>query len=295
MFSRNAQPCSSTSALPDDTLRRDIEDLYAENLISAQRTAKLLRKAFEANVNVPKQIRKSKGKNQARAQARHSLKRTKWPDLYEFECRVRNRKTELEERTTLCMLLPNEVLAVLWERGLPEVLLSTTNLDSAGKAHLEHMKEQLHVEEIMGFGIHGDGIPCNYDRTESVVMISINLPGLSGKNGRARIPLIALPDWSVSEHTFDDVMEVIAWSLRHLLLSERPCCRHDGTAFGQSDARRAKPAYKAALPIRACLVQVRGDWDWMGKCFHFPFHGVKEGCCWLCACKRSEVRSPLYN
>ena len=30
------------------------------------------------------------------------------------------------------------------------------------------------------------------------------------------------------------------------------------------------------------------DWDWMGKFFHFPFHIVKEGCCWLCTCKRDQ-------
>ena len=57
---------------------------------------------------------------------------------------------------------------------MAHVLLSEDNLDTAGKKHMAWMREQLQVEELMGWGMHGDGIPCNYDRTESVVMISLN-------------------------------------------------------------------------------------------------------------------------
>ena len=75
------------------------------------------------------------------------------------------------------------------------------------------------------------------------------------------------------ENTFDDIMEVMAWSMRHLLEGTRPSCRHDGQPFNKSDHKRAKKS--GNLPFQACLNQVRGDWDWMGKCFHLPFHNVK--------------------
>ena len=173
--------------------------------------------------------------------------------------------------------------------GNAEALLSEANLDTAGKDHMKWMREQLGASTLLGWGLHGDGIPCNYDRTESVVMISLNLPGLSGRNGRMRIPLVILPDYAVSENTFDDIMEVLAWSMRHLLQGSRPSCRHDGQPFNKSDHKRAKKF--GILPFQACLNQVRGDWDWMGKCFHLPFHNVKQGCCWLCTCKRKQVRN----
>ncbi len=176
---------------------------------------------------------------------------------------------------------------MLWDLGVSEVLLSEDNLDTAGKAHMHWMRQQLQVNQLWAFGLHGDGIPCNYDRTESVIMISLNLPGLSGKNGRMRIPLVVLPDHAVSPNTFDDIMSVIAWSMRHLLSGSRPVCRHDGSPWSSSDTSRKKKT--RSLNFRACMVQARGDWDWMGKCFHLPFHNVKEGCCWLCACKRSQV------
>ena len=292
MFSRNSQPASSSNAPAARAFQRDIEDLLAENLVSACRTARILDKASKAGIRgIKRTLRKTFGRNHARDAQRSKLKWSKWPDYYFFRCRIFNRKTQEEETVEIPINLPSEILEVLWELGSAEALLSEANLDSAGKDHMKWMREQLGVESLLGWGLHGDGIPCNYDRTESVVMISLNLPGLSGRNGRMRIPLVILPDYAVSENTFDDIMEVLAWSMRHMLDGIRPSCRHDGQPFNKSDDKRAKRAKKSGnLPFRACLNQVRADWDWMGKCFHFPFHNVGEGCCWLCKCKRNEVR-----
>ena len=41
-------------------------------------------------------------------------------------------------------------------------------------------------------GLWGDGVPCNWDRTESVEVISMNLPGQDGQWGPLRIPLVAI-------------------------------------------------------------------------------------------------------
>ena len=294
MFSRASHPSSSSNAPPVQEFEDDVGDLFADNLVSGQRVAKLLSKAAKAGLKgLSKKVQKTSGRNQARAITRHKLRRTKLPDYYWFDCRVRNRRDDSEYTTSIPMNLPLEVLEVIWDLGLESVLLCTDNLDTDGKKHLDWMKEQLGVEQIWGWGLHGDGVPCNYDRTESVVTIVLNLPGLPGKNGRMRIPLVVLPDHAVGPNTFDDIMEVIAWSMRHLVAKERPCCRHDATPWGNTDAKRKKKN-NVPLPFRACLVQVRADWDWMGKCFHLPFHNVKEGCCWLCKCKRSQVSFFLY-
>ena len=294
MFSRNSQPPSSSNAPPWQVFQEDVEDLLAENLVSAQRTAKLLDKATKAGIpNINRRIRKTVGKNQARDHFRLKLKWSKWPDYYWFRCRLWDRKASKEFTTQIPINLPLEVLEALWDLGNAEALLSEANLDTAGKTHMGWMREQLGVTQLLGWGLHGDGVPCNYDRTESVVMISLNLPGLSDRNGRMRIPLSILPDYACSENTFDDIMEVLAWSMRHLVQGSRPSCRHDGQPFNESDHKRAKKS--GNLPFQACLNQVRGDWDWMGKCFHLPFHNVKEGCCWLCTCKRNQVRNNNNN
>ena len=290
MFSRNSQPASSSNAPPEQTFIEDVEDLLGENLISAQRTARILFKASKAGIRgINKRIRKTIGKNQARDHVRFKLRHNKWPDYYWFRIRLWDRKKNEEITVEIPINLPLEILEVLWDLGNAEALLSEANLDTAGKEHMKWMREQLGASTLLGWGLHGDGIPCNYDRTESVVMISLNLPGLSGRNGRMRIPLVILPDYAVSENTFDDIMEVMAWSMRHLLEGTRPSCRHDGQPFNKSDHKRAKKS--GNLPFQACLNQVRGDWDWMGKCFHLAFHNVKQGCCWLCTCKRNQVRN----
>ena len=40
---------------------------------------------------------------------------------------------------------------------------------------MEKLKAELGTEKVMGIGLHGDGIPCNYDRTESVFALSLTL------------------------------------------------------------------------------------------------------------------------
>ena len=287
MFSRSAHPSSSSHARAEDAFVDDVADLHAENLLSAQRASKLLKKALKAGINVPKQPTRGSGKNHARAFRRMGMCRSKWPSEYWFDCRVQDRKSKKELTVNVCMLLPQEVLHCIWTLGKPEVLLERANLDSDSLSHLKDMLGQLGADDGQGFGIHGDGIPCNYDRTESVIMVNINLPGLSGKNGRLRIPLIALPDWCFSSNTYDDILEVIAWQMRLMLAGCSPTCRHDGTEWNASDAKRK--GANVHMPVPCIMVQCRGDWDWMGKCFHLPFHNVKEGCCWLCGVKRREV------
>ena len=298
MFSRNSQPASSSNAPAWQAFQEDVEDLYSENLVSAQRIAKVFDKAAAAGIpEITPKIRKTIGKNQARDLQRSKLKWSKWPDYYWFDCRLRDRRTDVEFTAKIPINLPLEILLVLWNMSDDAHIMSEANLDTAGKKHMRWMRDQLGVSELLGWGMHGDGIPCNYDRTESVIMISLNLPGLSGRNGRIRIPLCIIPDYAVSKNTFDDIMEVFAWSMRHLLQGIRPSCRHDGQPFDKSDRQRAKD--QSCLPFKACMVQSRADWDWMGKCFHLPYHNVKEGCCWLCRCKRKEVHQnfcgPIYS
>ena len=190
MFSRNSQPSSSSAAPPWQAFQEDVEDLYAENLVSAQRISKVLDKATKAGISqINPKVRRTIGKNQARDVTRFKIKWSKWPDYYWFSCRLLDRKTQKEYTTDIPVNLPLEILEVLWDLGDAEVLLSEANLDTAGKHHMKRMREQLGVTQLLGWGMHGDGVPCNYDRTESVIMISLNLPGLSGRYGRMRIPL----------------------------------------------------------------------------------------------------------
>ena len=175
---------------------------------------------------------------------------------------------------------------MIWELGLPEVIFSTDRMDIQSKEHLEHLKNKFGIPDLFGFGLHGDGVPNNYDRTESAHVVSINLPGVGGKFARMRIPICVVPSRKMCDETMDAILEVTAWSLRHLQAGFHPECRHDGSPWNASDKWRSKT--HGALGFNASLVEVRGDWDFYSKVFHFPYHSELDGICWLCPCKRKE-------
>jgi len=294
MFQRGAPPATSSNTDAGVEFEDDVQDLYAENAISATRAAHLLSKAKNAGIKIAtKFIKKMPGvkpkfaKNCARNLRRSIRKDDNWPDVYWFDARVWDRKLDKEVVKKICILLPSEVLEVIWKHGVKEVLLGTSHYDKLTKDHHEWMKQQLNVSELLGFGLHGDGVPCNYDRTESVMLTSINLPGLTGRNGRLRIPLCILPDHCISSNTFDDIYEVLAWDMRSLLCGVRQECRHDNGPWDRDkDKKRLK--LHGARDFRSCLVQVRSDWEWLTKCYHFPGNASEE-MCWLCHVKRKKV------
>ena len=99
----------------------------------------------------------------------------------------------------------------------------------------------------------------------------------------------------ISDHTWDDLMEVIAWSLQHAANGTWPRRRHDGSEFrtDKGDKTRLRKASQPGEPeklgIRAALVEVRGDWKFFGECFKFPKWNTKRGCCWTCKCTPEQV------
>ena len=154
MFQRTLQPSSSSNGLPEQEFEEDLTDLYADNLVSGQRITRLLTKAAKAGVKgISKKMQKSVGRNQARAIRSHKLKNTKWPEYYWFDCRVKDRRTEHEYSTRIPMLLPLDVLEMIWDLGAKEVLLSSDHLDTDGKKHMAWMKEHLQVEELIAWGM----------------------------------------------------------------------------------------------------------------------------------------------
>ena len=288
MFSKHKAPsalegCTSSHRIFTD----DVDDLFAENLISASRAQGLINKAHAAGIKAVKKKVKPTGRNAARALRARKLKRTLWPHEYTCTLTFWDRKAKALVRWDTSMHLIHEILQTIWRHGFEAVILSTEMLDSQAKQQFDWMKTQLALDSLLGFGIHGDGVPCNWDRTASVMVISLNLPGVGKEYTRMRIPLLCMPSHMVTSETMDGIMEVFAWSMRHLLSGTNPICRHDGSPWEASDAQRSKTPLH--LGFNACLCEVRGDWDFYSKCFHFPYHSEIEGVCWKCPCRRDEV------
>ena len=286
MLSKHGKPYDPSNLSADDALEAGIDDLVASNLIGATKAAELVNLANAAGVNVAK--RKGSFKNAARAFKTAKLKHRFWPDVYVFDCPIYQRRTKETAMEPVTMWLPLELMEMIARLGLPDVYLSTNNMDIESRRHLESLQQKLRNPNLMGLGLHGDGVPNNYDRTESCLVMSLNLPGVGGKWARMRIPLVVLPSSHVADETMDGICEVLAWSFRHLQVGCHPSHRHDGTPFRSADGRRGKIAGRPTA-VQASLVEVRGDWDWYSKIFHFPYHSELDGVCWLCSCKRCEV------
>jgi len=289
MLSKHSRPYDEEKLTESTRLAANIEDLFAENLISGSRCQGLLNQCADAGVpGLAGKRRKLCFKNAARNIKRSKLghNKTFWPDHYEFEGPVWSRKLNKAVKENLVMWLPLELLEMIWQLGCPEVILQTDRMDIQTKEHLDALKAELGLPDLMGVGLHGDGVPNNYDRTESCHVTSINLPGVGGKFARMRIPLCVLPSSKMCKETMDAIMEVVAWSFRHLLSGCHPHCRHDGTPWQQSDHSRAKK--KGDLGFNASLVEVRADWEWYSKVLHFPYHSELDGICWLCNCRRNQ-------
>ena len=192
--------------------------------------------------------------------------------------------------TKLAINLVHELVDVIAKWADREKLLEEAGMEPRSQEHLAAVREELGVDELLALGIWIDGVPFNWDRSESLEVISLNFPGLTGEWKSLRIPIASIPkDFVATGETFDDILEIVVWSLRHLAVGVNPSARHDNQPWLPSDsARRAKAGQ--ALRISGALVEVRGDWLMMKEVFHMPGWKEVAGCCWLCTAKPSDFR-----
>ena len=262
-----------------------MRQLFASNTVSAQRTQLLINDMAAAGVKkLPAKVQDHKSSNLAKNLRRRMQKSSLWPKNYDAQIRVLNRFSGEEEYQTVPMLLPLELSELLWKFGDPEILMSCENIDPQSLDHLRECSAKAGVS-LHACGLHCDGVPHSWDREESAEVVSINFPGLPDPWKNLRLPLLALPHSCFSEHTWDDLMEVIAWSFRCMHSGFHPTLRHD---LQPLDSTRQKLAGEK-LQCRSCLVEVRGDWKMLAETFHMPRWNTKDGICWSCDCRPDEV------
>ena len=276
-------------------LALNVQDLYGANHISARRAHSLLSDARAAGVglgNLSKPVRH--GSHNAARNFRNAFFNTRlWPDVYMCRVRVWNKARCIEEVQWVGMHLIHEIVEMIAKFGLPAVYLSTELMDPASRAELDRACLLSGEPSLLGLGLHGDGVPCNWDRSESCEVLSLNLPGVGGKWRNMRIPLFVLHHSMMSSGTWDDIMAIQAWSLRYCLLGVWPKHRHDGSPWlpgrdCNSDFKRAKKGGDD-LKLKSICCEIRGDWKFKKESFHLPQWNEEAGICWSCNCTPGEV------
>ena len=292
MLSKSKRPYDPESLPPSSRLRANVRDIWSNQGLTSARVVEL---AEDVNRVAPRELPdvasvKRDWENQARDVRRLFLKHSKWPNLYYAKVRLLDNKTQEEKEDWLAIRLPHEYVECLHKHGNLDALLGTSEMDPKTLAHLQECKEDAGCD-LLGIGVWGDEMPCNWDRSESVAGVSMNLPGLGGQWKGLRLPLTALPAKQVGPNTWFDVFDVLRWSFTILATGVQATARHDNSEWLPSDKKGGKSArcHPRPVPLRAALCEVRADWVFLNKVFHFPNHNTNEGCCWICTCTPQQA------
>jgi hypothetical protein len=287
MLSKRTRPYDPASLSPSRRLRRNMQELYSRNELPANRIGEICadvnRVAPTQLVDVARGSRRSSLKNIARLLKRRFGKNSAWMPDYIATLRVWDEKSQTIKEEQVPIQLLHEIVAVLKKYGSIDKIMETANMDPLSKEHLVSCEAKA-LCKLLGIGIWGDGAPTQWDRSQSIDVISISLPGsVDFKN--LRIPLLSLPHSKVCQETWEDVFGIVKWSLVILATGIWPLCRHDGTAWNNTDKCR-----KTAMPlIRCALVEVRHDWKFAAEVFGMPSHNTADGICWACNCTLDQV------
>ena len=187
--------------------------------------------------------------------------------------------------------LPHEVVKAILAISDKEKLLQRDGLEPRDIEHLQRVAQEFgeNADELLALGFWCDGVPFNWDRSQSVEVLSFNFPGLKGEWENLRIPITCVPkNWVATDETFEDLLEVVLWSLQCLAVGQMPDDRHDRSGWKASDKWRAKHQGEA-IGVKAFLVEIRGDWLMMKEVFHLPGWRDNTGCCWLCHALPADV------
>jgi hypothetical protein len=113
MFSKRPLP-KTEELIASKRLRENLIDLYASNIVSADRAGSLLQDAQAAGAaNVKDLASTGSAKNRSRNLRAKLLKRSQWPGLYYARVRLFNPQKQKVLKSWLPMFLPHELIASL--------------------------------------------------------------------------------------------------------------------------------------------------------------------------------------
>ena len=290
MLSKRTRPYDPESLDPNTRLRRNLGDLLSRNEVSASRLGEVINDVNRCAPHVVRDLSDAgrqggpmRKDNVAGKLRRKFLRKSTWMPDYIANIRVFDPKTKTVKRQNVGQQLIHEIVAVLLKNGFKDKIIGKENIDPRTLEHLLFCESEAGCN-LLGVGLWGDGAPTQWDRSESIDVLSVSFPGIGGFEN-LRIPLVALPHSRVCSETWEDVFSIIKWSLEILASGRWPTARHDGSAWHSSDNCR-KTARKI---LRGALVEVRQDWKFASEVFGFPAHNTGDGCCWACKCTPRQV------
>ena len=172
MFSKRGRDEKQEQEDAAKRLKADLADLFLSNEVSAQRAHTTFRNVDQCGVPGFQKLARTGGlKNKARDLTRQLLKGNKWPSMYYARVRTWSPKKQQAVWSLIPMLLPHEILFALGERAKSaQNLFLQDGLSQQAARHLAQVAAELHLDpkEMVPMGVWGDGVPYNFDRSQSL-------------------------------------------------------------------------------------------------------------------------------
>ena len=293
MLGRKRARCEDDD--PSSRMQANMRDIFAENLLPATRAAEILRDAAALNPEAPRVLRARgtpSGSNDARDLSRAYMRGSIWPEPYACTIRTRNPRTEEEEWSNIFLALPHEYVYCIQQHGSLDKLSDLSGCDPLTLQHLRSCEAAADTSFIP-LGLWGDGVPIQWERAESIETLSMNFVGHSGAYRNLRLPLVTIASKHISDNTWSDISEVLAWSFRQATLGVWPTRRHDGSCFTKADRLTRKGwqgrHIRRDVVVRAILVEMRMDWKYYSSVFGMHAHNLQIGNCWRCRHTPAQV------
>eukprot|EP00974_Lingulodinium_polyedra_P074405 7210657-Lingulodinium_polyedra.AAC.1 len=160
------------------------------------------------------------------------MKRSRWPTTYECPVRVLDLRSKEVVTKPIPILLPHEIVHAIAGRNPDRAkLLSRDGFDELDAQQIRKVESGTGVREgtFLGLAMWIDGICCKWDRSQSLTVVVLSFPGWAGRWSNVRIPIAAVEArYIIKKDTMDDILEVVAWSLRAAFMGWFPARRHDG-------------------------------------------------------------------
>ena len=188
------QTCSSAMTFLD----LELYHFFKMLMVLVQRDSKNSKKTGNSGANK---------QNCSRDITRKLLRRCRWPSLYHAKVRVWDPRKQRLTHCNLPLLLPHDIIYNMLKHGASlEALLSKEGFTIEAAEHLAHARQELQCHQLLGLGLWMDGVPCNWDRSQSVETVCISFPGLEGQWNNLRVPLVSInKKFVVKQQTFDDI------------------------------------------------------------------------------------------
>ena len=152
-------------------------------------------------------------------------------------------------------LLPHQLVTKLFEHRDANFILNRSILEEDKALLRAHAEAD--PKTILPLCLWSAGVPCNWDRPQSLEIIALSLPSIPG----FRFPLFCIKTaFQVKQDTMDSALQVLVWSFQQLALGQHPSQRHDGCNF---DA--AKENFVSMWQRNLCHsgCRCRSDWKMM--------------------------------